>query len=125
MIFNTQTCSYACSIISYERFQFTFLTLQNIFKNQIKRIKKIAQITHEDFEFFQTELLQVDLISFNITKLFEFKLNQLIAFFQNLGFDCYLKKTDTSQSRQKVYTTNYYKNQFELDFILIIPYQKT
>ena len=92
LIFNTQTCSYACSIISYERFQFTFLTLQNIFKNQIKRIKKIAQITHEDFEFFQTELLQVDLISFNITKLFEFKLNQLIAFFQNLGFDCYLKK---------------------------------
>ena len=82
------------------------------------------QITHQDFGFFQTELLQVDFITFNITKLFESDINQLTAFFQNLGFDCYLKKTDISQSRQKVYNTNYSKNQFELDFILTVPYQK-
>ena len=84
----------------------------------------MTQITHEDFGFFQTELLQVDFITFNITKLFESHINQLTVFFQNLGFDCYLKKTDTSQSRQKVYNTNYSKNQFELDFILTVPYQK-
>ncbi len=82
------------------------------------------QITHEDFGLFRTELIQVDFITFNITKLFESDINQLTAFFQNLGFDCYLKKTDISQSRQKVYNTNYSKNQFELDFILTVPYQK-
>lgn len=46
------------------------------------------KITHEDFGFFQTELLQVDFISFNITKFFESDINELTAFFQNFGFDC-------------------------------------
>ena len=82
------------------------------------------QITHEDFGFFQTELLNVDFISFNITKLFESEIHELTAFFQNLGFDCYIKKTDTSQSRQKVYNPNYSKNQFELNLLLTVPYQK-
>ena len=50
------------------------------------------QITHQDFGFFQTELLQVDFITFNIRKFFESDIKQLTAFFQNLGFDCYLDK---------------------------------
>lgn len=52
------------------------------------------QITHQDFGFFQTELLQVDFITFNITKLFESDINQLTAFFQNLGFyfNCIIPK---------------------------------
>ena len=82
------------------------------------------QITHEDFGLFQKELLHVDFISFNLTKLFEADIDELTTFFQRLGFDCYLKQTETSQSRKKVYTTNYSKNQFELDFLLTVPYQK-
>jgi hypothetical protein len=82
------------------------------------------QITHEDFGFFQTELLNVDFITFNLTKLFEDDILELTAYFQSLGFDCYLKQAETSKSRQKVYTTNYSKNEFQLDFILTVPYQK-
>ena len=40
-----------------------------------------------------------------VTRLMKFAPNFIII-------SSYLKKTDTSQSRQKVYTTNYYKNQF-------------
>lgn len=83
------------------------------------------QITHKDFGFFQTELLYVDYITFNLTKLFESDIRELILYFQSLGFDCYLKQTETSQSRKKVSTINYSKNEFEIDFILSVPYQKT
>jgi len=62
------------------------------------------QITHEDFELFRTELLQVDFITFNLTKLSNLQISQLATYFQNLGFNCYLKKAETSQSRKKVST---------------------
>ena len=51
------------------------------------------QITHEYFGFFQTELLQVDFITFNLTKLSNLQISQLATYFQNLGFNCYLKKS--------------------------------
>jgi hypothetical protein len=44
--------------------------------------------------------------------------------FQNLGFNCYLKKSETSQSRQEYSNKNHFQDQFELDLILNVPYQK-
>lgn len=82
------------------------------------------QITHEDFRLFQTELLQVDFMTFNLTKLSNFQISQLATYFQNLGFNCYLKKAETSQSRQEYSNNNHFQNQFELDIILKVPYQK-
>ena len=86
------------------------------------------QITHEDFGLFRTELLNVDYITFNLTQLFESDIQELAAYFQSLGFNCYQRKADTSQSRQEVYASyknkKYYRNQFELEFILNLPYQK-
>ena len=73
---------------------------------------------------FQTELLDVDFITFNLTKLFDSQLYQLAAYFRSLGFNCYLKKTETTQSRQEVSNKNHLQNKFELDFILTVPYQK-
>ena len=82
------------------------------------------QITHEDFGFFQTEFIDVDFITFNLTKLYDYQISQLATYFRSLGFNCYLKKTETSQSRQEVSNNNHFQNQFELDFILAVPYQK-
>ena len=82
------------------------------------------QITHEDFGSFQTELLQVDFITFNLTKLSNIQISQLATYFQNLGFNCYLKKTETSQYRQEYFNKNHWQNEFELDIILNLPYQK-
>ena len=82
------------------------------------------QITHEDFGSFQTELLQVDFITFNLTKVSNLQISQLATYFQNLGFKCYLKKTETSQSRQEYFNKNHWQNEFELDIILNLPYQK-
>ena len=82
------------------------------------------QITHEDFGFFQRELLQVDFITFNLTKLSNLQISQLATYFQNLGFNCYLKKAEISQSRQKCSNKNHFQNQFEVDIILNVPYQK-
>ena len=82
------------------------------------------QITHEDFGFFQTEFINVDFITFNATKLSDFQISQLADYFQSLKFNCYLKKTETSKSRQEIPNGNHSKNQFELDFILTLPYQK-
>ena len=90
----------------------------------MKSTKKINQITHEDFGSFQTELLQVDFMTFNLTKLSNLQISQLATYFQNLGFNCYLKKTETSQSRQEYSNKNHFQNQFELDIILKVPYQK-
>jgi len=90
----------------------------------MKSTKKINQITHEDFGLFQTELLQVDFITFNLTKLSNIQISQLATYFQNLGFNCYLKKAETSQSRQEYSNRNHFQNQFELDIILKVPYQK-
>ena len=90
----------------------------------MKSTKKINQITHEDFGLFQTKLLQVDFITFNLTKLSNIQISQLATYFQNLGFNCYLKKAETSQSRQEYSNKNHFQNQFELDIILKVPYQK-
>ena len=62
------------------------------------------QITHHDFGLFETELLSVDFISFNITRITSQRITRLASYFQNLGFNSY--------------------NQFEVYFILKIPYQK-
>lgn len=82
------------------------------------------QITYKDFGLFQTELLQVDFITFNLTKLSNFQISQLATYFQSLGFNCYLKKVETSQSRQEYSNNNHFQNKFELDIILNLPYQK-
>ena len=82
------------------------------------------QTTHEDFGLFRTELLNVDYITFNLTKLFESDIEKLATYFQDLGFNSFLKKTETSQSCQKIYTSNYSKKEFQLHFILALPYQK-
>jgi hypothetical protein len=82
------------------------------------------QITHEDFGLFQRERLQVDFITFNVRKLLESQIKQLATYFKNLGFNCYLKKTENSQSRQKYFDRNYLQTEFELYFILSVPYQK-
>ena len=88
------------------------------------------QITYENFGFFQTENLDVDFITLNISKLSDSQKYQLAAYFQSLGFNCYQRKTETSQSRQEVYAStsfkkkNYLNNKFQLDFILTVPYQK-
>jgi integrase len=90
----------------------------------MKSTKKINQITHEYFGLFQTELLQVDFMTFNLTKLSNLQISQLATYFQNLGFNCYLKKAETNQSRQEYSNKNHFQNQFELDIILKVPYQK-
>jgi hypothetical protein len=48
----------------------------------MKSTKKINQITHEDFGLSQTELLQVDFITFNLTKLSNLQISQLATYFQ-------------------------------------------
>ena len=68
----------------------------------MKSTKKMNQITHEDFGFFQTEFLDVDFITFNLTKLSDFQIDRLATYFQSLGFNCYLKKTETRKSRQVI-----------------------
>lgn len=85
-----------------------FKHYKNIFRNQMKSTKKINQITHEDFGLFQTELLQVDFMTFNLTKFSSLKISQLATYFQNLGFNCYLKKAETSQSRQEYSNRNHF-----------------
>ena len=84
----------------------------------------MTQITHEDFGLFQTELLQVDFITFNLTKLSDSQISQLATYFQSLGFKCYLKKAETTQSRQEYSNNNHFQNKFELDIILNVPFQK-
>ena len=82
------------------------------------------QITHEDFGVFQTECLSVDFITFNLKKLSDSQIDQLAVYFQSLGFNCYKKDSEKSKSRQEFYNNNHSQNQFELDFILNVPYQK-
>jgi hypothetical protein len=82
------------------------------------------QVTHKDFGLFQTELLQVDFITFNLTKLSNSQISQLATYFRSLGFNCYLKKTETSQFRQEYSNNNHFQNKFEITFILNLPYQK-
>ena len=44
-------------------------------------MKSTKKITHEDFGFFQTELLQVDFITSNLTKLSNLQTSQLVTYF--------------------------------------------
>ena len=66
------------------------------------------QITQKDFGFVQRELLQVNFITFNLTKLSNLQISQLVTYFQNRGFNCYLKKAETSQSQLKCSNTNHF-----------------
>lgn len=78
----------------------------------------MSRITHEDFGFFQKEFLQIDFISFNLMKLSHLEISQIGHYFQKLGFNCYLKKYESSVSRQECSNNNYYRNSFELYIIL-------
>jgi hypothetical protein len=82
------------------------------------------QVTHQDFGLFETESLSVDFISFNIKRITSHQITQLAFYFQNLGFNSYQKKLDYNQSRQDINNNNSSYNQFEVYFILKIPYQK-
>ncbi len=82
------------------------------------------QITHHDFGLFETELLSVDFISFNIKRITSQQINRLASYLQNLGFNSYQKQLDSNQSRQDINDKNNPYNQFEVYFIMKIPYQK-
>jgi hypothetical protein len=81
------------------------------------------QITYDDFELFETELLSADFISFNIKRITSDKITRLASYFQNLGFNSYQKQLDSNQFKQEINNNNSYSNQFEVYFILKIPYQ--
>ena len=82
------------------------------------------QVTHHDFGLFETELLSVDFISFNIKRMTSHQITRLASYFQSLGFNSYQKQLDSNQSRQDINDNNSFYNQFEVYFILKIPYQK-
>jgi hypothetical protein len=82
------------------------------------------QVTHHDFGLFETELLSVDFISFNIKRITSQQITRLASYFQSLGFNSYQKQLDSNQSRQDINNNNSSYNQFEVYFILKIPYQK-
>ena len=44
---------------------------------------------------------EVDFITFNLIKLSDPQILQLANYFQNLGFNCYKRKNQTSKSRQE------------------------
>ncbi len=76
------------------------------------------QITHHDFGLFETELLSVDFISFNIKRITSQQITCLSSYFQNLGFNSYQKQLDSNQSRHDINNNNNSYNQFEVYFIL-------
>jgi len=82
------------------------------------------QITHEDFGLFEDESLSVDFMSFNIKRINSHRMNCLAFYFQSLGFNSYQKQLNSNQSRQDINNNNSFSNQFEVYFILKIPYQK-
>ena len=82
------------------------------------------QVTHHDFGLFETEALEVDFISFNIKRITSQQITRLASYFQSLGFNSYQKQLDSNQSRQDINNNNSFDNQFEVYFILKIPYQK-
>ena len=82
------------------------------------------QVTHHDFGLFETELVSVDFISFNIKRITSHQITRLASYFQSLGFNSYQKQLDSNQSRQDINNNNSFYNQFEVYFILKIPYQK-
>jgi hypothetical protein len=82
------------------------------------------QITHQDFGLFKDESLSVDFISINIKRITSNQIIRLASYLQNLGFNSYQKQLDSNQSRQDINNNNSSYNQFEVYFILKIPYQK-
>ena len=82
------------------------------------------QVTHHDFGLFETEALEVDFISFNIKRITSQQITRLASYFQSLGFNSYQKQLDSNQSRQDINNNNSFYNQFEVYFIMKIPYQK-
>lgn len=82
------------------------------------------QVTHHDFGLFETETLEVDFISLNINRITFRQITRLASYLQRLGFNSYQKHLDSSQSRQDINNSNSPYNQFEVYFILKIPYQK-
>ena len=84
----------------------------------------MTQITYHDFGLFETELLSVDFISFNIKRISSEQMTSLASYFQNLGFNSYQRQLDSNQSRQEINDKNNTYNQFEVYFIMKIPYQK-
>lgn len=79
-------------------------------------------ITHNDFGLFETEQLSVDFISFNIHQIGSQQISRIASYFQDLGFNSYLKKREENKSREELNID--LKNKFELTFILNVPYQK-
>ena len=65
------------------------------------------QITYHDFGLFETELLSVDFISFNISRTNSQQITRLASYFQSLGFNTYQKQLDSNQSRQDINENNY------------------
>ena len=51
----------------------------------------MSQITHHDFGLFDTELLSVDFISFNIKRITSQQITRLASYLQNLRFNSYQK----------------------------------
>ena len=82
------------------------------------------QVTHHDFGLFETEAIEVDFISLNIKRINSQQIARLASYLQNLGFNSYQKQLDTKQSRQDINDKNNFYNQFEVYFIMKIPYQK-
>ena len=72
------------------------------------------QVTHHDFGLFETEALEVDFISLNIKRITSHQITRLASYFQSLGFKCYLKKAETSQSRQEYFNKNHWQNQIDV-----------
>ena len=81
------------------------------------------QVTHHDFGLFETESLSVDFISFNIKRISSHQITHLASYFQSLGFNSYQKQLDSNPSRQDINNNNSSYNQFEVYFIMKIPYQ--
>ena len=82
------------------------------------------QITHHDFGLFETELLSVDFMSFNIKRITSQQITRLASYLQNLGFNSYQKQLDSNQSRQDINDKNNPYNQFEVYFIMKILIKK-
>lgn len=60
------------------------------------------QVTHHDFGLFETDLLSVDFISFNIKRMTSHQITRLASYFQSLGFNSYQKQLDSNQSSQDI-----------------------
>lgn len=78
-------------------------------------------ISHEDFELFYHEKIQVDFIALNTNKLFPDDIQELADSFQSLGFNSFSKKDEANKSRMVI--GKHDPNNFEVVFILKVNYQ--